>query len=111
MISWLTQRWQRLATRRRQAVETDVRAFRDLARELRELAAVAARVWPDEPEFQRRIKNIRNEMDQLEDLTTRPEFRRLSLEKRVELRDSLLVSKTRLMDTVSTAPPPTTRPQ
>lgn len=111
MIGWIREHWRRFARRRRQTVETDVRSFRDLARELRELAAIAARVWPDEPEFQGRIRKIRAEMDQLDDLTTRPEFSRLPLKKRVELRESLLVSKTRLMDTVSTAPPPTMRPQ
>lgn len=111
LSNWLTDFWSRLASRRRQARETHPRAFRDLARELRELAEVASRVWPEEPSFQRKIVNIREEMDQLDELASKPEFRLLPLKKRLELRESLLVSKTQLMDTVSTAPPPTTRPQ
>jgi predicted nuclease with TOPRIM domain len=91
--------------------EAGPRAFQDLSRELRELAEIASRVWPEESSFQTKIKNIRDEVDQLDELTTKPEFRLLPLKRRMELRASLLHSKTQLMDTVSTAPPPTTRPQ
>ncbi len=111
MFSWLSRNLRSLFTRRRQYRDTNQKAFQDLSRELRELAEIAARVWPEETVFQNRINNIREEMDQLDELTSKPEFRLLSLKKRLELRESLLHSKTQLMDTVSTAPPPTTRPQ
>ena len=111
MLNWLKHTWNSLLTRRHMARDTNPRAFQDLSREVRELAEIAARVWPREPSFQQKIQNIREEMDQLDELTAKPEFRLLPLAKRVELRESLLLSKTQLMDTVSTAPPPTTRPQ
>ena len=111
MFAWLTRAIGTALARRRMTREAGPRAFQDLSRELRELAEIASRVWPEEPSFQTKIKNIRDEMDQLDELTTKPEFRLLPLKKRLELRESLLHSKTQLMDTVSTAPPPTTRPQ
>lgn len=111
MFSWLSRGIQKVFSHRRMHRETNPKAFRDLSRELRELAEVASRVWPDQKSFQNRINNIREEMDQLDELTSKPEFRLLPLKKRLELRESLLHSKTQLMDTVSTAPPPTTRPQ
>ena len=111
MFAWLARNIKKALLRRRVSQETGPQAFQDLSRELRELAEIASRVWPEEPSFQTRIQNIREEMDQLDELTAKPEFRLLPLKKRLELRESLLHSKTQLMDTVSTAPAPTTRPQ
>lgn len=111
MFDWFKRSWNTLLKRHSLARETDPKAFQDLSREVRELAEIAARVWPREPSFQQKVHNIREEMDQLDELTAKPEFRRLSLSKRAQLRESLLQSKTQLMDTVSTAPPPTSRPQ
>lgn len=111
MFRWLKRTIRKALSSRRASLDTAPRAFQDLSRELRELAEIASRVWPGEPAFQTRIKSIRDEMDQLDALTSKPEFRSLPLKKRLELRESLLHSKTQLMDTVSTAPPPTTRPQ
>ncbi|WP_243362032.1 hypothetical protein [Fundidesulfovibrio terrae] len=111
MFGWIRRGIANALDRRRNSRDTAPRAFQDLSRELRELAEIASRVWPEEKSFQNRIQNIRDEMDQLDELTSKPEFRLLPLKKRLELRESLLHSKTQLMDTVSTAPPPTTRPQ
>jgi predicted nuclease with TOPRIM domain len=111
MFAWLTRSVKDALARRRAHREAAPKAFRDLSRELRELAEIASRVWPEEESFQNRIRGIREEMDQLDELTSKPEFRLLPLKKRLELRESLLHSKTQLMDTVSTAPPPTMRPQ
>lgn len=111
MVAWLKRMFSSLVSRRRIARDTGPVAFQTLSKEMRELAEIASRVWPDEPSFQSRIKSIQEEMDQLDELTAKPEFHMLPLQKRVELRESLLHSKTQLMDTVSTAPPPTTRPQ
>jgi len=111
MFHWLTRSLSSALARLRMSRDTRPRAFHDLSRELRELAEIASRVWPEEPSFQTKIKSIQDEMDQLDELTAKPEFRLLPLKKRLELRASLLHSKTQLMDTVSTAPPPTTRPQ
>jgi predicted nuclease with TOPRIM domain len=111
MFGWLGRSLEKIIGRQRLARETNAQAFRNLSRELRDLAEIAARVWPETPSFQEKIKNIREEMDQLDDLTNKPEFRLLPLKKRLELRESLILSKTQLMDTVSTAAPPTSRPQ
>ena len=111
MFSWLARTIRQALLRRRQVRDTLPGAFLDLSRELRELAQVASRVWPQEQRFQDRVRSIREEMDQLDLLTAKPEFRRLSVQKRLKLRESLLHSKMQLMDTISTAPAPTSRPQ
>lgn len=111
MFSWLARTIRQALRRRRDTRDTQPGAFRDISRELRELAQVASRVWPQDAAFQERIRNIREEMDQLDVLTAKREFLMLSVQKRLELRESLLHSKMQLMDTVSTAPTPTSRPQ
>ena len=54
-VSWLSRNLRSLFTRRRQYRDTNQKAFQDLSRELRELAEIAARVWPEETVFQNRI--------------------------------------------------------
>ncbi|MBG0776224.1 MAG: hypothetical protein H0S85_07280 [Desulfovibrionaceae bacterium] len=91
--------------------ELDPESFRALARELAHLARLAEGIWPREHEFHGRIKHIQAEMERLERLAGGPSFRRLPPEKRLELRASLLQSRTQLIETVATAPSPTTRLQ
>ncbi len=86
-------------------------AFRAMARELAELADIASRVKPDESEVQAKVSRILDEMDELKRMTRRPEFSRLSPEKRLELRQSLLMSRDQLQKTVAEAPAPTRLPQ
>ena len=107
MKGWLGRLIQGLRERRRLAGEIDPASFRTLARELRELAELAERLWPQHPKFLAKIKRIQSEMAQLDELTARPEFRRLSTEKKLLLRESLIQSRDQLMETVKTAPSPT----
>ena len=106
MKGWLGRLMQGLRERRRLAGEIDPASFRTLARELRELAELAERLWPQHPKFLAKIKRIQSEMAQLDELTARPEFRRLSTEKKLLLRESLIQSRDQLMETVKTAPFP-----
>jgi len=94
-------------TRRKLARDIHPDTFRKLASELAELAEIAARVSPEEAAMQQKAGRIRREMDELLLMTRRPEFRRLTEEKRLELRESLLSSKDQLLKTVSDAPAPT----
>mgnify|MGYP001348845368 CR=1 FL=1 len=111
MIKALRRLWALLVERRRIAREIDPQAFRILAGELRDLARVAERLWPRSHKFYIKIKRIQSEMEQLDQLASRPEFRRLSPEKRLRLRESLIQSRDQLLETVQTAPSPTSRLQ
>lgn len=82
--------------------------FRELAREMLELAGFAERLWPRDHAFQERLRRIQEEMAEVEKLTGRPEFRRLSEAQRLRLRESILKSREQLMETVQNAPTPTT---
>lgn len=111
LVQWFKSKWQGLQRRRKVAREIHPEAFRRLATELRELARVAQQLWPQENKFSERIRGIQSEMEQLDKLAAKPEFRRLSPEKRLQLRQSLIESREQLMETVQTAPSPTARLQ
>ncbi|MBF0481367.1 MAG: hypothetical protein HQK81_10660 [Desulfovibrionaceae bacterium] len=104
---WLG-RWRR-SRELRALVEPE--AFAGLSRELRDLARIAAGLWPDEPAFQDRVKRIQDEMNQLEAMAVKPEFLGIPTQKRLELRQSLLGSRDQLMETVRRAQPPTSTTQ
>mgnify|MGYP006283595465 CR=1 FL=1 len=95
----------------RQNKELTPNSFKKVAEEIRELAILAGKLWPDDRDFQQRIKRIQNEMDQLEQMAERREFKQLSPEKRKELKDSLIKSKEQLLNTLHSAPTPTERIQ
>lgn len=98
----------RLAQEQRISREIDPRSFLELTAELRDLAEAASKLWQQEPEFQARVQRIRSDMDQLEALATRPEFKRLPAERRLEIKKSLVDSRQQLLDSMYQAPPPTT---
>ena len=111
MLKWLRERWREFWRKREEARAIRPDAFHGLARELLELAELAARLWPEEHEFQVKISNIRQEMGQLYELADKPEFKLLPPERLQELKKSLIHSRQQLLDSVSQAPPPTSRPQ
>ncbi len=107
MIALLKNKWRAFLAKRKLARDIRPDAFRQLAAELSELAEIAARVSPEETAMQRKAGRILREMEELSRMIRRPEFRRLTEEKRLELRESLLLSKSQLLKTVSEAPAPT----
>lgn len=107
MIAWLKKQLAAYKEQRKLSRQIDPESFRSLARELRDLAQLAERLWPTQHKFYAKIKRIQAEMEQLDRLASKPEFRRLSSQKRLKLRESLLQSRSQLMETVQTAPSPT----
>lgn len=108
---WILSKIQEFLDKRKYAAEIDPAAFRDLARELRELSLVAERLWPQQHRYYVKIKQIQSEMDQLDKLAAKPEFRTLSAQRRLQLRKSLISSRDQLLETVQSAPSPTARLQ
>ena len=107
MFNSLKQFIQRYRDKQKLARQIDPKAFQQLTAELLELASVAERLWPRQHKFYTKIKRIQAEMEQLERLTTKPQFKRLSSNKRIKLRQSLIKSREQLIETVQTAPTPT----
>lgn len=101
----------RLAQQQRISREIDPRSFLELTAELRDLAEAASKLWQQEPEFQARVRRIKSDMDQLEALAGRPEFKRLPAERRLELKKSLADSRQQLLESMHQVQPPTTRLQ
>lgn len=108
---WLKNKITELKRRRALARQIDPEAFKELSTELRDLADKASKLWLEEPRFQARIKRIKVEMEQLEELTSKPEFKRLSPKKRMELRQSLHHSREQLLESMYQASSPTERIQ
>ena len=111
MLAWLRTNIRTFLEKRRLAREIHPDAFRSMASELVDLAELASRVRPEEQSFQLKARRIRQEMQELTRMTSRPEFRMLPSKKRLELRESLLSSREQLLQTLSDAPPATTTRQ
>ncbi|OBQ56244.1 hypothetical protein [Halodesulfovibrio spirochaetisodalis] len=107
MFSWLASAFRRLTDSIRYKEKVSPEAIRVLAAELRELAQVAEMFATDEVTPIDRIKRIQSETGQLIELTGRAEFRRLSVQRRLELHDSLVDSKRHLLNTMQATPVPT----
>lgn len=108
---WLHSKIQDFLDKRKFATEIAPESFRDLAQELRELSLAAERLWPQQHKYYARIKQIQSDMEQLDKLAARPEFRMLSAQRRLQLRKSLIQSREQLLETVQSAPSPTARLQ
>ena len=78
-----------------------------LTAELRDLASRAAQFYPEENDMSARLKTLELELARLGDLTTRPEFCKLSPEQRLELRQGLLQVRTQILTTMQQGPSPT----
>ena len=104
---WIMAKILEYRERQKLAQEIDSDSFLTLARELKDLSLVAERLWPRQHNFYAKIKQIQTEMDQLDALASKPEFRLLPATRRVQLRKSLILTREQLIETVQSAPPPT----
>lgn len=111
MWTWIRAKLRAAADWRQKNRELHPETFRAMAGELAELADVAAKIRPEEQAFLLKIRRIRQEMLDLQSMTSRPEFRLLTPQKRLELRESLLSSRKQLLKTLSEAPVVTTTRQ
>lgn len=111
MFKWLKASWQKHREDRNLAKEIDPRSLCDLSREVRALAGAIDRFWFDEPIFRDRLRLLEKEMEMLEEMIRRPDFRKVPLEKRIQLRDSLIESREHLLATVKEAPTASNLPQ
>lgn len=111
MFQWLKKAWKRFQEYRVLARQADPRALRELSREVKDLAEAVSRFWSDEPQFRDRLRAIQKEMQTLEEVLERPNFRLISPEKRLQLRESLIESREHLLEAVKKAPTASDLPQ
>jgi hypothetical protein len=111
MLGRLKKAWINLQNQRSIAKQTDPRALLELSREVRALAKAVNRFWVGESQFRDRLRKVEQEMQIIEEIISRPNFRLVSSEKRLQLRESLIESREHLLEAVKEAPTASNLPQ
>lgn len=107
MFNWIKKKLNLLRDQIRTAQEVRPGNFLKMAEEITELAEVCAQVCSPESEVLNQIERVKVEMDQLKELISKPEFRRLSIQRKLELKESLIQSREQILNSMQTAPTPT----
>ena len=107
MFGWINDLISRAKYRIRLAKEINPSSFRIMAKEISELADACSQVCQPESDVLKRVEKIKAEMEQLTELTKQPAFKKLSTQRKLELRESLRVSREQILDSMQTAPSPT----
>lgn len=107
MFGWIKDKIETYKANRKLAKQVDPYEFKKTAREIRDLAVLAAQLNPRERDIQKLIRNVLVEMERLSEMADRPEFRRLSTGKRLLLRQGLKESRDQLLESIESAPSPT----
>ncbi|GAB6058027.1 hypothetical protein [Desulfonatronum parangueonense] len=110
-ISWLKNKWSAYRENHEISRQTKPEALLDLSREVRALAEAVNRFWVNEPKHRDRLLKIEQEMKILEKIIERPNFRLVSTEKRIQLRENLIESREHLLEAVKEAPTASPLPQ
>ncbi|GAB6888192.1 hypothetical protein JCM13304A_16910 [Desulfothermus okinawensis JCM 13304] len=85
--------------------------LKKLTSEIRELTELIGKIWISNGDFQRKIKKIQIEMDNLDRILEKKYFSTLPEKKKQELKRSLIISKQELIKCIQEAPCPTERKQ
>ncbi len=111
MFSWLKHIWTKYRDDQEISRQTRPEALLDLSREVRALAAAVNRFCVNEPQLRTRLKKVEREMQMLEEIIERPNFRLVTPEKRLQLRENLIESREHLLKAVKEAPTASSLPQ
>ncbi|PTN38720.1 hypothetical protein [Desulfonatronum sp. SC1] len=111
MFSWLKRIWNNYRDYQEVSKQTRPEALLDLSREVRALAAAVNRFCVNEPQLQTRLLKVEREMKMLEEIIERPNFRLVTPEKRLQLRENLIESREHLLEAVKEAPTASPLPQ
>ncbi|NDV24618.1 hypothetical protein [Desulfovibrio sp. JC022] len=107
MFGWIKGKVANAKERVRIAKEINPKSFRVMAREISELADACSQVCSPKSDLLQRVEKIKGEMEQLTELTRQPEFKKLSVQRRMELRESMIQSKEQILESMQEAPSPT----
>ena len=111
IFSGIARLWREFRKRRRYAAAIAPAAISGMARELSHLAELACRHAELPPPEVRQLQLLREEMRQLISLTEKPEFCRLSADRRLALHHSLRRSQEKLLMSIQSTHAPTARMQ
>ncbi|WP_319761296.1 hypothetical protein [Maridesulfovibrio sp.] len=107
MFGWIKNKVANAKERIRIAKEINPKNFRVMASEISELANACSQVCSPESELLQRVEKIKGEMEQLTELTHQPEFKKLSVQRKMELRQSLIQSREQILESMQATPSPT----
>lgn len=78
-----------------------------ITQEIRYLSEIAAKVNPAQNQTMDKLQKITAEMEKLTEIVDSKDFTKIPHKARLELRESLLQSRKKLVDAIHQAPPPT----
>ncbi|QJB58125.1 hypothetical protein [Pseudodesulfovibrio sp. zrk46] len=111
MIKWFKDKIEAFKAQRKLEKQINPREFKEMALDIRDLAVLASQLSPRDRDIQKLIRSVLSEMERLSELADRPEFRKLSTGKKLLLRQGLIESRERLLESIESAPSPTDRLQ
>ncbi|SDK82895.1 hypothetical protein SAMN05660337_1366 [Maridesulfovibrio ferrireducens] len=107
MFGWINELIYQAKKRIQLAKDINPKSFQSMAKEISELADACSQVCQPEGNVLQRVERIKDEMEQLTKLTMQPEFKKLSTQRKLELRESLIQSREQILESMQTAPSPT----
>jgi SMC interacting uncharacterized protein involved in chromosome segregation len=111
MLRYLRKKWAHLRARQAKHKEIAPESFAALTSEILELARLVGTIRPEDQQLNLRLTKLEREIKQLQSLLETREFKRLSLEKRKQLKKNLVFSRQQLLEAMGAAMPPTDRIQ
>ena len=107
MFEWIKELLSQAKKRMQLEKEINPKSFQNMAKEISDLADACSQVCQPQENVLQRVERIKAEMEQLTTLTMQPEFKKLSTQRKLELRESLIQSREQILESMQTAPSPT----
>ena len=111
MLRYLRDTWAHLKANRARKREIAPESFSLLVTEILHLARLVEKIRPGDHELGAKLSRLEQEIKHLQRLLNKREFKRLSPEKRLELKQNLVFSRQQLLEAMGAASPPTNRIQ
>lgn len=108
MLHRISKYFRKTLQKHRQKKQLTAREFNRIAEEMLYLAHIAERINPEQNQTLDNLRTIKTEMDKLSQLVNSREFTKIPDQARLELRESMLTTRKKLMETINGAQPPTT---
>jgi hypothetical protein len=111
MLRYLRDKWAQIVSNRSKKQEIAPESFTVLTKEILELAQLVEKIRPGDQELGIKLSRLEQEIKHLQTLVGKRSFKKLSTEKRMELKKNLVFSRQQLLEAMGAASPPTERIQ
>ncbi|MGX9366874.1 hypothetical protein ACTVJH_12660 [Desulfoplanes sp. PS50] len=111
MLNYLRNKWAQLSALRAKRREIAPESFTVLTTEILELAQLVEKIRPGDHDLGVKLSRLEQEIKHLQVLVEKRSFKKLSCEKRMELKKNLIFSRQQLLEAMGAASPPTERIQ